>query len=319
MNKDAKIFVAGHKGLVGSAIVRQLSRQGYTNILELSRADLDLQSQSATDLFFQTQKPEYVFLAAARVGGIHANSTYPASFIYENIIVQTNVIQSAHRYGVKKLMFLGSSCIYPRLAPQPIKEECLMTGPLEPTNEAYAMAKLSGIYMCQAYRRQYGADFIAVMPTNLFGPGDNFDLESSHVLPALLRKIFEAKQNGADEVTVWGSGTPRREFLYVDDLAEACTFLMNEYSDESIVNIGTGEDISVAELTHLISDIVGYEGNIVYDATQPDGMPVKRLDVSKINQLGWCASTSLPDGVRKTHDWFKEQFHLAWRGCDHSE
>lgn len=317
MDKDARIYVAGHNGLVGSAIARQLRRQGYNNLLERSHAELDLQNQNATDLFFHTERPEYVFLAAARVGGIHANSAYPASFIYENIMVQSNVIQSAHKYEVKKLLYLGSSCIYPRLVPQPIKEEYLMTGPLEPTNEAYAVAKLAGIYMCQAYRRQYGNNFIAVMPTNLYGPGDNYDLENSHVLPALLRKFFEAKRKGGSEVIVWGSGTPRREFLYVDDMAEACIFLMNQYSDEGIINIGTGEDIRIAELAGLIADIVGYKGKIVYDAAQPDGMPVKRLDVSKINQLGWHAKTSLLDGLRQTHDWFKEQFDTSWRGRGH--
>jgi len=304
MDKDAKVYVAGHRGLVGAAIARCLTEAGYEKIIARSHKELDLTNQQATDDFFRMERPEFVFLAAARVGGIQANNTYPADFIYHNLVMETNVIQAAHVYGVKKLLFLGSSCIYPRLAPQPIREEYLMTGPLEPTNEPYAMAKLAGISLCKSFRRQYGSNFIAVMPTNLYGPGDNFDLESSHVLPALIRKVHEAKMENQPSVTVWGTGSPRREFLYVDDLAEACVFLMQHYSEQEIVNIGTGKDISIAELTALVAEIVDYRGAIVYDKTKPDGTPLKRLDVSKLTQLGWQAKKSLREGIQLTYAWY---------------
>lgn len=307
MDKNSKIYVAGSQGLVGSAIVRKLQAEGYNNIIRRTSKQLDLRNQLLVDEFFSLERPEYVFLAAAKVGGIHANNTYPAEFIYNNLLIQNNVVHMAHQYGVRKLMFLGSSCIYPKLAPQPLKEEYLMTGPLETTNEAYAIAKIAGIKMCQAYRQQYRDDFISVMPTNLYGINDNFDLEGSHVLPALLRKFHEAKEKGNQSVTVWGSGKPRREFLYVDDLAEACFFLMQNYSENQIVNIGTGSDITIAELADIISKVIGFKGEIVYDASKPDGTPVKRLDVSKLSVLGWRAKTSLHEGIEKTYKWFKQQ------------
>ncbi len=308
MEKTAKIFVAGHRGLVGSAISRQLRSHGYERLLERNHAELDLTCQQAVDAFFQLEQPEYVFLAAAKVGGILANNSYPADFIYQNLMMETNVIQAAHRSGVKKLLFLGSSCIYPRLCPQPIREECLMTGPLEPTNEPYAMAKLAGISLCNAYRRQYGCNFISVMPTNLYGPGDNFDLDNSHVLPALLRKFHEAKVNYQASVTIWGSGAPRREFLFVDDLAEACVFLMQHYNEAGIVNIGRGQDLTIAELAAMLADTVGYKGELVYDRTKPDGTPQKLLDVRKINALGWQAKTDLGQGLAKTYAWFVDNY-----------
>ncbi len=304
MDKDAKVYVAGHRGLVGAAITRHLTEAGYEKIIARTHKELDLTNQQATDDFFRMERPEFVFLAAARVGGIQANNTYPADFIYHNLAMETNVIRAAHVYGVKKLLFLGSSCIYPRLAPQPIREEYLMTGPLEPTNEPYAMAKLAGISLCNSFRRQYCSNFISVMPTNLYGPGDNFDLESSHVLPALIRKVHEAKMENQPSVTVWGTGSPRREFLYVDDLAEACVFLMQHYSEQEIINIGTGRDISIAELTALVANIVDYRGAIVYDKTKPDGTPLKRLDVAKLTQLGWQAKTSLREGIQLTYSWY---------------
>jgi GDP-L-fucose synthase len=304
MKKDAKIFVAGHKGLVGSAIVRKLVADGYSNIVTRTRTQLDLIQQAKVEEFFKTEKPEYVFLAAAKVGGIVANNTYPADFIMENLIVQVNVMHNAYAHKVKKLLFLGSSCIYPRHSTQPIKEEYLLTGPLEPTNEPYALAKIAGLKMCEAYNRQYGTDFISVMPTNLYGPNDNFDLENSHVLPALLRKFHEAKVSGSDSVVIWGTGSPRREFLHVDDLAEAVVFLMNKYASSDIINIGVGEDISIKELAHLMKDIVGFEGKIEFDKTRPDGMPRKLLDVSKINGLGWKAKTDLKDGLKETYAWY---------------
>ena len=305
MEKDAKIFVAGHRGLVGGAIARRLRAEGHNNLLERTHDELNLSRQQAVEDFFCQERPAYVVLAAAKVGGIQANNTFPAEFIYNNLMIETNIIHAAFQHGVKKLLFLGSSCIYPRLAPQPMKEEYLMTGPLEPTNEPYAMAKLTGISMCKAYRRQYGCNFISVMPTNLYGPGDNFDLASSHVLPALIRKFHEAKIQSLPSVSVWGTGKARREFLYVDDLAAACTFLMQNYDEMDIVNIGTGEEISIAGLAALIADIVGFDGDIVYDETKPDGMPLKRLDVSKINAMGWRAKISLRDGIEKTYAWYR--------------
>ncbi len=305
MNKGKKIFVAGHKGLVGSAIVRALQKQGYDNLITRTRQELDLLDNVAVESFFKNEKPEYIFLAAAKVGGIMANSTYPADFIYQNLVVQNNVIHNAYVNGVKKLLFLGSSCIYPRNCPQPIKEEYFMTGPLEPTNGAYAIAKIAGITMCQSYNKQYGTNFISLMPTNLYGPNDNFDLESSHVLPALIRKFHEAKIGNKKEMTLWGTGTPKREFLHVDDLAEACVFLMKNYNDTKIINVGTGEDITIKDLAETIKKIVGYAGKIIWDASKPDGMPRKLLDVSKINTLGWRYEINLETGVRTTYEWFK--------------
>lgn len=307
MDQESLIYVAGHRGLVGSAIVRCLEGLGYSNIITRSHQELDLREQAAVDEFFDTYRPEYVFLAAAKVGGILANSRYPAEFIYDNIIMEANAINAAYRFGVKKLLFLGSSCIYPRLAPQPLREEYLLTGPLEATNEWYAIAKIAGIKLCQAYRRQYGAKFIAVMPTNLYGINDNFDLENSHVLPALIRKFHEAKIAGLSAVTVWGSGEPKREFLYVDDLASACCHLMMVYDAADIINIGTGQEISISQLAALIKRIVGYSGEIVYDKSKPDGTPRKVVDPSKLHQLGWQAETDLETGVTQTYRWFVEQ------------
>ena len=307
MNKNEKIFVAGHKGMVGSAIVRKLNELGYQNIITRSSQELDLRRQSDVELFFKTEKPDYVFLAAAKVGGIYANNTYPAEFIYDNLMIETNIIHSSYIYNVKKLLFLGSSCIYPKMCPQPIKEEYLLTGPLEPTNEAYAIAKISGIELCKFYRKQYGCNFISAMPTNLYGINDNFDLNNSHVLPALIRKFHEAKLNNQQEVVMWGTGTPRREFLYVDDLADACVFLMSSYSEEMHVNIGSGEDIQILDLAKLIKEIVGYEGEIVTDLTKPDGTPRKLLDVSLLKGLGWQYKTELREGIEKTYSWFCEQ------------
>ena len=290
MDKNAKIYVAGHRGMVGSAIVRNLEQKGYVNIIGRTSKELDLIRQSDVENFFEEEKPEYVFLAAAKVGGIYANNKYPAEFIYNNLMIETNIIHSAYKYSVKKLLFLGSSCIYPKMAPQPIKEEYLLTGPLEPTNEAYAIAKISGIELCKFYRRQYGCDFISVMPTNLYGINDNFDLETSHVLPALLRKFHEAKINGDQEVVIWGTGKPRREFLYVDDLADACVHLIKNYSDEGHINVGTGEDLEIIELANIIKEIVGFKGLIVNDLTKPDGTPRKLLDVSLLESTGWRLS-----------------------------
>ncbi|MED4583108.1 GDP-L-fucose synthase [Brevibacillus choshinensis] len=310
MELDARIFVAGHRGLVGSAIKRALESQGYQNVLEQTRSELDLLDQSAVAQFFAKERPEYVFLAAAKVGGISANATYPADFLYQNLVIQTNVIHAAYLYGVKKLLFLGSSCIYPKFAPQPIKEEYLLNGELEPTNEPYALAKIAGVKMCEAYYRQYGSDFLAVMPTNLYGPNDNFDLESSHVLPALLRKFHEAKTMDSSHVEVWGTGKPRREFLYVDDLADACVYLMKGYSRSDIgsfVNIGTGTDVEIGELATMIKQIVGFRGNIVFNSEKPDGTPRKWLDVTRIEGLGWRASTTLRKGIQKTYEWYLNQ------------
>lgn len=304
MKKDARIYVAGHRGLVGSAISRRLLSEGYNNLLLRTHKELDLEVQRDVQEFFEKERPDYVFLAAARVGGILANSTYPADFIYNNLIIEANVIHAAHRAGVKKLLFLGSSCIYPKYATQPIKEEYLLTGELEPTNEPYAVAKIAGIKMCQAYNKQYGANFISVMPTNLYGPDDNFDLQSSHVLPALIRKLHDARTSNAASVRIWGSGTPRREFLYVDDLADACLFLMKNYDEDQIINIGTGEDITIKELAERIKRVVGFEGDLNWDGTKPDGTPQKLLDISKIKGLGWMPKTTLEEGVKKTYKWY---------------
>lgn len=304
MKKDARIYVAGHRGLVGSAISRRLLSEGYNNLLLRTHKELDLEVQRDVQEFFEKERPDYVFLAAARVGGILANSTYPADFIYNNLIIEANVIHAAHRAGVKKLLFLGSSCIYPKYATQPIKEEYLLTGELEPTNEPYAVAKIAGIKMCQAYNKQYGANFISVMPTNLYGPDDNFDLQSSHVLPALIRKLHDARTSNAASVRIWGSGTPRREFLYVDDLADACLFLMKNYDEDQIINIGTGEDITIKELAERIKRVVGFEGDLNWDGTKPDGTSQKLLDINKIKGLGWMPKTTLEEGVKKTYQWY---------------
>jgi len=314
MQKDSKIYVAGHRGMVGSALVRQLEKSGFLNIVTRTSRELDLRDQAAVAAFFHEEKPDYVFLAAAKVGGIVANNTYRAAFLYDNLMMEANVIHQAYVSGVKKLLFLGSSCIYPKLAPQPLKEEYLLTGPLEPTNEPYAIAKIAGIKLCDAYRDQYGCNFISVMPTNLYGPNDNYDLANSHVLPALLRKMHEAKQRGEGEVTVWGTGTPRREFLHSDDLAAACLFLMDSYNEPGLVNIGTGEDLSIRELASLIKDIVGFEGEVVFDTSKPDGTPRKLLDVSKLHALGWTATISLQDGIRKVYrETFREISTLSFK------
>lgn len=306
MNKDAKIYVAGHRGLVGSAITRALTARGFTNVLLRTRQELDLLDQNAVSAFFKTEKPEYVFLAAAKVGGILANNTFPGEFIYENLLVQANVLEQARIHGVKKLLFLGSSCIYPRLAPQPIKEEYLLTGPLEPTNEAYAIAKIAGIMTCKAYNKEYGTHFISALPTNMYGPEDNFDLNGSHALPALIRKFHDAKIQNKKEVVLWGTGAPRREFLHVDDFADAALFLMEQYNDSEIINVGTGEDISIKELAELMKKITGFSGAINWDNTKPDGMKRKLLDVSKINKLGWKHKTKLTDGITHTYEWYKD-------------
>ncbi len=304
MNRNAKIFVAGERGLAGSAISRAFVARGFTNLLHAPRRELDLRDAAAVERFFATEKPDYVVLAAAKVGGILANDTYPADFIRDNLEIQTNVIDAAHRHGVRKLCFLGSSCIYPRLAPQPISENALLTGPLEPTNEWYAVAKIAGIKLCQAYAKQYGFNAISLMPTNLYGPGDNFDLASSHVLPALLRKFHEAKAAGQRSVTVWGTGAPRREFLYVEDLGDAVCFLMEHYDSPEIINVGVGDDLTIAELAGLIGRVVGFEGEIVFDHTKPDGTPRKVLDVGRCAALGWRATTPLEAGIRATYRWY---------------
>ncbi len=306
MDKQASIYVAGHRGLVGSAIVRSLKSNGYNNLIMPARKELDLTRQDRTEAFFQAIKPDFVFLAAARVGGIIGNSTYPADFIYQNLIIQTNVIHASYINKVKKLIFLGSSCIYPRNCPQPMQEEHLLSGYLEPTNEPYAIAKIAGIKMCQAYNRQYGTQYISVMPTNLYGPHDNFDLETSHVLPAFIRKFHEAVTEGKDEVEIWGTGMPRRELLHVDDLAEACLFLMNNYHDSEIINIGSGADITIKELAEKTASITGYKGKLCFDTSKPDGTPLKLLDISKIKALGWQAKIELDDGIRNTYQWYKE-------------
>lgn len=306
MLKDSKIFVAGSKGMVGSALVRKLNANGYQNIIEKTSGELNLINQQSVRDFFKQEQPEYVFLAAAKVGGIVANYTYPASFIYDNLMIQSNIIQAAYDYKVKKLLFLGSSCIYPKMAPQPLKEEYLLTGSLEPTNEAYAIAKIAGLKMCQYFKQQYGCNFISAMPTNLYGINDNFDLNNSHVLPALLRKFIEAKNNNLKNVVVWGSGSPFREFLFVDDLAEACLFLMETYNGNETINIGTGEEISIRGLAELIKGIIGFDGELLFDASKPDGTPRKLLDVSRLNALGWKHQTSLTEGINKTLSWIRE-------------
>jgi len=313
MEKDAKIYIAGHRGLVGSAIVRKLKLDGYTNLLVKTHTELDLLDDKVVADFFAIEKPEYVFLAAAKVGGIMANNTYPAQFIYENLQIQNNIIHQSYLSGVKKLLFLGSSCIYPRECPQPMKEEHLLSGYLEPTNEPYAIAKIAGIKMCQSYNRQYGTNFIAVMPTNLYGPGDNFDLENSHVLPALIRKFHEAKEKGDSEMVAWGTGSPKREFLYVDDMADGCMFLMNNFDPnkeqnqkgEIFFNLGTGIDVTIKELTEIVKKVVGFEGEIAWDTSKPDGTPRKLLDMSKMHRLGWKHSVQLEEGVKKAYEWFK--------------
>ena len=306
MNKNSKIYVAGHRGLVGSAIVRNLEERGYTNIICRTHKELDLTRQADVEKLFAEEKPEYVFLAAAKVGGIQANNTRPAEFIYENLMIESNIIHSAYKYRVKKLLFLGSSCIYPKFANQPIKEEYLLTGELEPTNEAYAIAKITGIELCKFYRRQYGCDFISAMPTNLYGINDNFDLETSHVLPALIRKFHEAKINNQEEVVMWGTGKPLREFMYVDDLADALVHLMVNYSDEIHVNMGTGKDLSIGELAQIVKEVVGYEGKIVNDLSKPDGTPRKLLDVSRLEATGWKYKTELREGIEKVYKWYLE-------------
>ncbi len=306
MEKESKIYVAGHCGLVGSAIVRKLEKEGYSSLLLKTRDELDLLNQQAVNEFFEEEKPDYVFLAAAKVGGILANKSKKADFIYENLQIQNNIIGNAWKSSVRKLLFLGSSCIYPKLSQQPIKEEYLMTGPLEETNDAYAIAKIAGIKMCQSFNEQYGTKFISVMPTNLYGPGDNFDLESSHVLPAMIRKFHEAKVSGVKEVVLWGTGSPKREFLHVDDLADAVVFLMNNYSKSEIVNIGTGEDLSIKELAETVRSVVGFEGSIIWDTGKPDGTPRKWLDVSRLHELGWRHSINLKSGIKDTYSWFLE-------------
>jgi GDP-L-fucose synthase len=318
MDKGSKVFVAGHRGLVGSAIVRGLEAAGYSNLLLRTRAELDLTDQRAVAEFFAKERPEFVFLAAAKVGGILANDRYPADFIRENLVMQTNIIESSRQAGVKRLLFLGSSCIYPKLAPQPMPESCLLTGPLEPTNRAYALAKIAGIEMCWAYNRQYGTRYLAAMPTNLYGPGDNFDLNTSHVLPALMRKTADAIRSGAKTVTVWGSGTPRRELLYSDDVAEACLFLMNLDEEKfgtllledapPLINIGTGEDVTIRELAETVANVLGFTGELVFDSSKPDGTPRKLMDVTRLHGLGWRHTTGLEDGIRRTWELVRGQF-----------
>ena len=312
MEKNSRIFVAGHRGLVGSAICRRLRQEGFDNLVSRELQELDLRDQASTRRFFAEEKPEYVVLAAAKVGGILANTTYPADFIYDNLVIETNVIDAAARAGVRKLLFLGSSCIYPKLAPQPMREEALLTGPLEPTNEWYAIAKIAGIKLAQAYRAQHGLNAISLMPTNLYGPGDNFDLASSHVLPALIRKTHEALRAGAPEITVWGSGTPRREFLHVDDLADAAVFLMLAYDSGEIINVGTGIDVNIRELAEMIGHAAGYTGSIAFDSSKPDGTPRKLLDVSRLTALGWKPKIALADGIAETWRWYIE--NVAARG-----
>ena len=307
MEKSSKIYIAGHRGMVGSSILRALKAKGYSNFVLKTSAELDLRNQLAVADFFAFEKPDYVFLAAAKVGGIIANNTYRADFIYENMMIQSNVIHQAYLNGVKKLLFLGSSCIYPKLAPQPLKEEYLLTGLLEPTNEPYAIAKIAGIKMCDAYREQYGCNFISVMPTNLYGPNDKYDLNNSHVLPALLRKFITAKNNGDAVVTIWGTGSPLREFLHADDLADACLFLMETHNDSGLVNIGVGEDVSILDLAKMVKQIVGFEGDISTDTTKPDGTPRKLMDVSKLTNLGWKASISLEEGINKVYQEIKDR------------
>lgn len=308
MNKESKIFVAGHKGLVGSAIVRNLKAKGYNNLILKTHKELDLTNQSLVRKFFEEEKPEYVFLAAAKVGGINANNTSPADFIYENLMIQNNVIKSAHDFKVKKLLFLGSTCIYPKMAPQPIVEDALLSGYLEPTNEAYAIAKISGLEMCKFFKRQYGDNFISCMPTNLYGPNDNYDLKTSHVLPALIRKFHEAKINNSKTVEIWGTGTPLREFLYVDDMADACVFLMEKYDGEQHVNIGTGKEVSIGELANIIKDVVGFKGRLVFNEKMPNGTPRKVTSVKKLNRLGWKYKVELIDGIKMVYEDFNSKY-----------
>ena len=304
MQKESTIYVAGHNGMVGSAICRKLEYEGYSNIVFRTSKELDFRDQYAVNDFFESQKPEYVFLAAAKVGGIMANSTYKADFIYDNLMMQNNIIHASHKNQVNKLLFLGSSCIYPKEAKQPILESYLLTGALEPTNEPYAIAKIAGLKLCEFYKEQYGDNFFSIMPTNLYGPNDNYDLQSSHVLPALIRKFHEAKINGDPSVELWGSGMPKREFLYVEDLAEACVFLMNEYNGSTLLNVGTGKDLSILELAEKIKKITNFKGEVIWDKSKPDGTPRKLLDVSKVNSLGWEAKTSLDQGIKKTYEWY---------------
>ncbi|HAT4169009.1 NAD-dependent epimerase/dehydratase family protein [Clostridium perfringens] len=308
MNKNSKIYVAGHRGLVGSAIVRNLEEKGFNNIICRTHKELDLTNQNEVRKFFEEERPEYVFLAAAKVGGIHANNTYPADFIYENLMIQNNVIKAAHDFEVKKLLFLGSTCIYPKMAPQPIKEDYLLTGSLEETNEAYAVAKIAGLEMCKFFKRQYGDNFISCMPTNLYGPNDNFDLKNSHVLPALIRKFHEAKVNNSEVVEVWGTGKPLREFLYVDDMADACVFLMENYDGEQHVNIGTGVEVSIRELAETVKEVVGFEGELLFNTDMPDGTPRKLTTVDKLNGLGWKHKVDLNNGIKMAYEWFLENY-----------
>ena len=311
MNKTDKIYVAGHTGMVGSAIVNALVNRGFTNLVYRSSKELDLRNQATVEVFFREEKPQYVFLAAAKVGGIVANNTYRADFLYDNLMIVSNIIHAAHKNAVTKLLFLGSSCIYPKMAPQPIKEAYLLTGPLEPTNEPYSIAKIAGIKLCETYREQYGANFISVMPTNLYGKNDNYHPENSHVLPALLRRFHEAKIQGLPEVVIWGSGNPKREFLFADDLADACFFLMENYNEKEIINIGCGADVSIKELAVLISEITGFKGDLIFDTTKPDGTPRKLLDVTKLNNLGWHYKTELKDGIQLAYDDFLQQQQLT--------
>ena len=311
LSRSARIFVAGHRGLVGSAIWRELERAGFTHLIGRTRSELNLLDAAAVRHFFETEKPEYVFDAAAKVGGIHANNTQPAEFLYENLQIQNNIIHSAYLAGVKKLLFLGSSCIYPKLSPQPMKEEYLLTGPLEPTNEWYAIAKIAGVKMCQAYRRQHGCDFISVLPTNLYGPRDNYDLKTSHVLPALIRKFHEAKATGAPEVVCWGTGSARREFMYSDDLARACLFLMENYSEEQIINIGHGTDVTIRELAESVRRVVGYAGNLAWDTSKPDGTPRKLTETSRLFAMGWRPQIDLETGLRLAYESFLREFGLS--------
>lgn len=306
MNKDSKIYIAGHRGMVGSAIIRRLNELEYNNIIYKELNELDLRRQEQVERFFEKEKPDYVFLAAAKVGGIHANNTYPAEFIYDNLMIEANIINSAYKSGVKKLLFLGSSCIYPKFAAQPIVEEELLNGYLEPTNEAYAIAKITGIELCKFYRKQYGVDFISAMPTNLYGINDNFNLETSHVMPALIRKFHEAKMNGDKEVVMWGTGTPKREFLYVDDLADGLIHLINNYSDEIHLNLGTGEDVEIRELAQIIKEVVGYQGEIINDITKPDGTPRKLLNVNRLHNTGWKHKVELREGIERVYKWYLE-------------
>ena len=308
LEANARVFVAGHRGLVGSAILRRLDQEGFTKVLTASRDQLDLRDQAAVNYWFRANRPEFVFLVAGTVGGILANSTRPAEFIYDNLMIHATVVHAAHLYGVRRLLYLGSSCIYPREAPQPIAEDALLTAPLEPTNEAYAVAKIAGIKLCQSYRRQYGSDFISAMPTNLYGPGDNFDLQSAHVLPALMRKFHEARLAGSGEVVIWGTGTPRREFLHVDDLADACLFLMNHYDSDRHINVGTGEDQTIRELAELVRSIVAPEVELVFDASKPDGSPRKLLDMSRLHALGWRHRRQLREGIAETYGWFVQHY-----------